>query len=234
MKKDKIIIVMPVYNEGKGIRSQIEAVFDCLNSLQRKYCLIIIDDGSTDLTGDILSGYKTDENVILIRHRMNMGLGKALLCGLIKAQEVSNEGDVIITMESDSTNEIACLRKIIDCIDKGWDIVVCSRLREKGGLKGFPVCRRMTTVAVNKILKFIFPYKGLTDYSMIYRGYNAGLIKELFESHQNAPIKFFGFASTGELLLRLIFLKPGIEIIEIYDAFINEFYRCLSKVNERA
>jgi len=160
-----------------------------------------------------------------------MGLGKALLCGLVKAKEISNEKDIIITMESDNTNEIACLKKIIDYIEEGWDIVICSRLHIKGGFKGFPVYRRITTVAINKIFKLFFPHINVTDYSMIYRGYNASLIKKFLESYQNIPIKFSGFASTSEILLKLMLLKPDVKIIEIPTIYRYDFKKSKSKMN---
>jgi len=78
----KISVVMPAYNAGKYIR---EAVNSVLNQTFSGFELIIINDGSTDNTQEIISSF-TDPRIILINHEVNKGIASALNTGLLHAK----------------------------------------------------------------------------------------------------------------------------------------------------
>jgi len=78
----KISVVMPAYNAGKYIR---EAVNSVLNQTFSGFELIIINDGSTDNTQEVISSF-TDPRIILINHEVNKGIASALNTGLLHAK----------------------------------------------------------------------------------------------------------------------------------------------------
>ena len=88
----KLSIVIPCYNESASILSLIEAV---KNSPVKSREIIIVDDGSTDGTRDILGAFE-DPEVKIIFHHKNKGKGAALRTGFSAAT-----GDICIVQDAD-------------------------------------------------------------------------------------------------------------------------------------
>lgn len=76
----KVSIVLPTYNGAKYIRQSIDS---CLNQTYKNIELIIVDDGSTDETPEIIKSYQ-DERIKYIRHEKNKNLPNALNTGFAK------------------------------------------------------------------------------------------------------------------------------------------------------
>jgi len=78
MDRPKISVIMSVYNGEKYLREAIESI---LNQTFRDFEFIIINDGSTDKTSEILSSYN-DPRIVIINNKRNIGLTKSLNKGL--------------------------------------------------------------------------------------------------------------------------------------------------------
>ncbi len=77
--KDKISIVIPVYNTAQYLPKCIESV---LNQTYQNLEIIIVDDGSTDRSGEICDAYSKKDNRIKIIHKKNGGCADALNTGV--------------------------------------------------------------------------------------------------------------------------------------------------------
>ena len=77
-------ILMPVYNERERVERAIAEVLD--TQLPTEFELIVVDDGSTDGTRDILRGRDWDDRVRLFEHPSNRGKGAAVQTGLAEAR----------------------------------------------------------------------------------------------------------------------------------------------------
>ena len=89
----KLSIVIPVYNEKNTIEKIIGRVQNVNLELDKE--ILLVDDGSTDGTQEILRKLETDEVKIFI-HEINQGKGKALQTGFSKAS-----GDFVIIQDAD-------------------------------------------------------------------------------------------------------------------------------------
>ena len=69
MNKPLVSVIMPVYNGEKYIRKAVESVYEQEVSLE----LLVIDDGSTDHTEEVLSAYEGREDFRYIKNEQNMG-----------------------------------------------------------------------------------------------------------------------------------------------------------------
>ena len=69
MNKPLVSVIMPVYNGEKYIRKAVESVYEQGVSLE----LLVIDDGSTDHTEEVLSAYEGREDFRYIKNQQNMG-----------------------------------------------------------------------------------------------------------------------------------------------------------------
>lgn len=118
----KLSVVMPVYNELKTVEKAINSVLNVKTSIDKE--LIIVDDGSTDGTRDVLSKIK-DKDIKIVYHEKNMGKGAALKTGFSNVS-----GDIVIIQDADleyDPNDYDTLIKPI--IDGKADIVYGSRFK---------------------------------------------------------------------------------------------------------
>ena len=74
MSNPLISVLLPVYNEEKYLSESINSI---LNQTYRNFELIIIDDGSTDKSIDIINSYD-DSRIILIKNEKNLHIAKSL------------------------------------------------------------------------------------------------------------------------------------------------------------
>lgn len=91
--KSNISIIVPVYNVEKYLERCIESI---LNQTFTGFELILVDDGSTDLSGDICDKYSKKDKRIKVIHKQNGGLSSARNAGL----EIAS-GDYIAFIDSD-------------------------------------------------------------------------------------------------------------------------------------
>jgi len=130
----KIAVVVPAYNEEALIRDTLENI---PNFVDRAY---IIDDGSTDATGQIVQSF-TDPRVCYIRHPRNGGVGSAIVTGYRKCLE---DGiDVAMVMAGDNQMDPAhALNLIQPILDGRADYAKGDRLSIKGYQTGMSRWRR--------------------------------------------------------------------------------------------
>ena len=97
----EISIVIPVYNEEQALPKLYNSLKKVLESLQKKYEIILVDDGSTDRTWEVLSVLRAkDDSLKIIRFTRNFGQTAAIAAGFYHAQ-----GEVIIAMDADLQND---------------------------------------------------------------------------------------------------------------------------------
>src|SRR4051794_34936971 len=82
-------IIIPAFNESASIK----AVVDGFAEMARDYEIIVVDDGSTDETGEILDRMSS---ITVIHHNNNMGYGASLLTGIRHAHS-----EIIVTFDAD-------------------------------------------------------------------------------------------------------------------------------------
>jgi glycosyltransferase involved in cell wall biosynthesis len=101
-----------------------------LISLKKSYEIIFVDDGSLDRSFEILKNLaKNDKNARLIKLKSNYGQTIALSAGI-----ESSKGNFIVTIDSDLQHDPATIPKMLDLLEKGYDVVVARRIWKKRGL----------------------------------------------------------------------------------------------------
>ena len=184
----ELSVIIPVYNEHATIKEIVERV----KSVEPKDKeIIIVDDGSTDGTREILKSLRSDR-VRVILHEKNTGKGGAVRTGLAAAK-----GDIVMLQDADleyDPKEIAALIKPIQ--DGAADAVYGSRF---GG--GRPQRVHMFWhQAGNRFLTFLFNILyncTLTDLETCYKAFRRDLIKDF-------KIKSNGFTIEPELTAKIL------------------------------
>ena len=116
----KVSIVIPVYNVEQYLRRCIDSV---LSQSYTDYEMILVDDGSTDTSGQICDEYSGDSRIHVI-HKANEGAGAARNTGIETAT-----GDYITFIDSDDYIAGCYLERMVQTAEQtGSDIVQCGYL----------------------------------------------------------------------------------------------------------
>jgi dolichol-phosphate mannosyltransferase len=193
----KLSIIMPVFNEEKTLRAGIAAVL----SLPTEKELVIVDDGSTDSTPQILSHYATDKNVQIIYHTKN--IGKA---GAIKSAIPVTTGDIIAIQDADLEFDPRDLLKLAEPIRNGQAAVVYGsrylmKEREQNIYPSFRMGVRVLSIAANLIYN-----QQITDEATCYKVFRADILKKI-------PLVYNRFEFCPEVTARVS--KMGYKIMEL-------------------
>lgn len=157
-----ISIVAPAYNEEAVIKDFVEQVvdvtrffFECGN-----WELIVVDDGSTDRTKDILYRLKSAYPLSVITHVKNYGMGKALETGFKAAK-----GNIVVTMNADCSHDPVLIPVLCkEIVSTGCHVAIAPCQVQVAGI---PLRKRLEIYnAANK------------DLISGYRAYRASIIKE--------------------------------------------------------
>lgn len=111
----RVSVIMSAYNAEKYIKEAIDSI---LNQTFKDFEFIIINDGSTDSTRDIILSYK-DSRIRFIENKKNIGLTKSLNKGLKLAK-----GEYIARLDADDSSMPKRFEKQINFLDKHKDIAV--------------------------------------------------------------------------------------------------------------
>lgn len=206
-----IIFVIPAYNEEDNVDLLLKNIDRKMKELGREYHLIIVDDGSTDSTGERALKFKNKIQLEVINKGYNRGVGDCFREGFSRALELAKEGDIIVTKEADNTSDTEILEAMFNKIDAGCDVVLASCFAPAGKVIGAPASRLILSLTANTILRFIYPIKGVHTYSSFYRAYRAGILRRVFNAYGGLLMEDKGFTCMVEMLIKLRKLPIKIE-----------------------
>ena len=128
----RITVLMPVYNAEKYLRSAIDSI---LAQTYRDFELLIIDDGSTDGSRDIVAGY-ADSRIRRVENGQNRGLIATLNRGLDLAR-----GEYIARMDADDVSLPERFERQVDFLEAHPEIGACGTWFEKVTERGSTTLR---------------------------------------------------------------------------------------------
>ncbi|MCS7092406.1 MAG: polyprenol monophosphomannose synthase, partial [Patescibacteria group bacterium] len=153
---DKIVIVMPTYNELANIKRMIPALLDDVfpKIKNAQMHLLIVDGNSPDGTGQyvkkLLKGYK---NLHLLLEPEKRGLGWAYIWGFRYAME-NLKADAVIEMDSDFQHPPRFVIPMVEAYLKGADYVIGSRYIKGGSIpKEWAISRRIVSYFGNLFIR---------------------------------------------------------------------------------
>jgi len=172
-----ISLVIPAYNEAQILEENLDRIYQY--TLQRGeyfyWELVIVNDGSRDETCQIATNFACQKNnIIIVNHFKNQGLGQALKSGFAHAN-----GDYIITLDVDLSYapyhiEIL-LEKILETRAK---VVVASPYMKGGQVSNVPLFRKFLSIWANRFLA-LTAKKTLSTFTGMVRVYDARFLRGL-------------------------------------------------------
>ena len=163
-------IVIPVLNEAENIELLLFQLKAVLDSIDKTSEIILVDDGSTDSSFEILERLqKSDDRLRVIRFRRNFGQSAAFSAGFDFAQ-----GNIIITLDADLQNDPKDIPKLIQKLEEGYDVVSGWRVDRKDRF----LTRRLPSIVANFIISIITGVK-LHDYGCSLKAYRREIVKNI-------------------------------------------------------
>ncbi len=196
-------VVLPAFNEAKNIGAVLTSLEHAGNSAGLALRIVVVNDGSSDGTGDVVRRHSGSRPTILIEHPGNLGLGAAIKTGLLSAVDASVDEDVIVTMDADDTHTPGAITQMLTKIDGGMDVVVASRYRDGSQVIGVTAFRRFLSYAASVLFRVVFPIPGVRDFTCGYRAYRASALKAAVTRYRQEFINEEGFQCMVDILLKL-------------------------------
>lgn len=165
----RIAAIIPVYNEEIIIEKVLDAIPE--NIVDR---IIVIDDGSTDKTPEILSA--RSGRISILRHEQQRYIGVSIRDGLRYAEKLGMDVVVIFAGNGkDDPSQISRLLKPI--LENGVDFVQGSRYLEGGSFNKMPLHRRLVTRIYPMLLGILTGFKA-TDGTNGYRAFRLSILDD--------------------------------------------------------
>ena len=222
MLKNKVSIIIPIYNECRYIKDLIIKIKSIkLSKFNFKKEIIIINDGSTDQTKEILKKIKG----VVVLNQKNLGKGRAVQNGIKKAK-----GNLILVQDGDLEYDPNDYFKLLKPFTTKKHISVFGNryyIKKKFNKKFFydkHPNQKFGPYLMNKILQLLFLllYKrNISDLLTGYKVYERGFFK-------NNKIQTNGFETDHEISAKLI--KQNYSIIEVPISYNPRSYQDGKKI----
>ena len=171
----ELSVVIPIYNEEENVASLVKEFREALNAWGRSYELILVDDGSTDRSFELLKGLqKTTPELCVIQFRRNFGQTAAFAAGFAHAR-----GRLVATAAGDLQNDPKDIPMMVARLEsENLDIVAGWRKNRKDAF----ILRKLPSMVANRLISWSTGVK-LQDY---------GCSLKIFRSEVVKPLKLYG------------------------------------------
>jgi dolichol-phosphate mannosyltransferase len=206
-----IRFVIPAYNEAENIPRLLSDLAPVARELGAR--VIIVDDGSTDGTGEVIREHAQDMHLAVVTHTVNRGLGTAINTGIRSALKESSDDDAIVTLEADTTSDLSDLPRMIELFEQGNDVVLASVYAPGGKIVGVAGWRLLASKSVSNTFRYLGGLRDMHTLSSLYRVYRAGTLRKAADTYGYLLVREPGFAANVELLLKLY--NAGASVVEV-------------------
>jgi glycosyltransferase involved in cell wall biosynthesis len=167
----ELSIVIPLFNEEESVEPLYTQLKEALEPLEQSYEIIIVEDGSTDRSFEMLKGlHAQDKRLKVIRFRRNFGQTAAFAAGFDYAQ-----GRVVVTMDADLQNDPADVPRLLEKLEEGYDVVSGWRVER---WKSAWLTRRLPSVVANRLISETTGVH-LHDYGCSLKAYRSDVVKNI-------------------------------------------------------
>jgi dolichol-phosphate mannosyltransferase len=180
-------IVLPARDEEGCICATVEHLHLELRLQRVPHEIVVVDDGSTDRTWELLQELK--ERISELKPVQNIGLhgfGRAIICGLDHMS-----GDAVVIMMADESDDCRDVVRYWEELGKGYDCVFGSRFIKGGGTIDYPFVKMFFNRLANRFLQFLFGIK-LNDTTNAFKAYRREVIdgcRPLIAPHFNLTVE---------------------------------------------
>jgi glycosyltransferase involved in cell wall biosynthesis len=140
-------VVVPVFNEEANAAPLVSGIVDAVRPLEIPFELVVVDDGSSDRTSEVLRGLIAEiPELVVVRLRRNFGQASALQAGFDRAR-----GDIIVTLDGDLQNDPRDIPRLLERIEAGADVVSGWRVNRQDAM----VVRKIPSWLANRLIRWV-------------------------------------------------------------------------------
>lgn len=168
-----VSVVIPAYNESERVVPTIGAIATYMSSRGESWELIVVDDGSSDDTVEIVQSLEL-ANLRLIEAKQNGGKGKAVRQGMLAAR-----GEVRLFADADQSTPIEQFDKLAAKLQEGYDVAVGSRAADGSQEAAKSPLRRLLSGGLRTVVRAVFSI-GVRDTQCGFKMFTADAAEDLF------------------------------------------------------
>ncbi len=187
--RSTLSVVVPMMNEEENVAPLVAAVQSALSNWP-EWELILVDDGSSDRTREVIAALSTeDPRIRLVALARNYGQSTAMQAGF---DHVGRDVDVVVTMDGDLQNDPRDIPVLLDKLAEGYDLVAGYRIRRKDKL----LTRKIPSWIANRIIRLITGVS-IRDNGCSLKAYRRDLLGRMrlySEMHRFIPAMAAGMA----------------------------------------
>ena len=173
----KVSIVIPVYNEEESLPALLSRTQAACRQLTQKYEIILIDDGSSDRSAEMLTEAAEGPGncVVAVLLNRNYGQHSAIMAGF---SHVS--GDLVITLDADLQNPPEEIPRLVAKAEEGYDVVGTVRANRRDSW-----FRKSASKLINMMIQRATG-KSMGDYGCMLRAYRRHIIEAMLHCHERS------------------------------------------------
>lgn len=194
----KISLIVPLHNEEENVADLINKIEQTLDF---SYELLVVNDHSIDrtrlLVEELICKYK---NIRLVNNKLDGGFGNALRTGFKEAY-----GEVVVPIMGDLCDDLETVKKMLNKIEDGYDIVCGSRYIKNGKRQGGSILKGFLSCWGGRLLHFLLVVP-TNDISNAFKMYRKSVLDSI-------DIKASGFEISMEIPLKAFY--KGFKITEV-------------------
>lgn len=177
MSKPVVSIVIPVFNEEHNLNELLRRCTESCERLNKPYEIVLVDDGSKDASPEtiIRAANQPGGNVVGVILNRNYGQHAAVMAGFAHAR-----GESVITLDADLQNPPEEIPRLVEEIDKGFDVVGTIRTPRQD-----PLFRKIASHIVNRVAQKATGVK-MHDYGCMLRGYRRHIVDAMLQCHERS------------------------------------------------
>ncbi len=175
--KSKISIVIPVFNEAANLSELIVRCLKTGNLMDRDFEIILVDDGSTDGSRDMIEAASEQYPGVIIGVLLNRNYGQhsAIMAGFAQTK-----GAIIVTLDADLQNPPEEIVRLVQKADEGFDVVGSVRVSRQDTL-----FRRVASHMVNKVVQMSTGV-AMHDYGCMLRAYRRHIVAAMMQCSERS------------------------------------------------
>src|SRR5208337_316256 len=172
-----ISVIIPVYNEEENLRELGERLMSTLSAMGRPFEIILVDDGSTDRSWEILTelNQRYPQNLRALRFHRNFGQHPAIFAGF-----QTSRGRVMITLDADLQNPPEEIPRLVAKLEEGYDTVGGWRESRRDLLY-----RRVASHLMNLVMSRVTGV-WLRDYGCMLRAYRREVVDSINQCQESS------------------------------------------------
>ena len=192
-----IYICIPSYNEAPTVGLLLWKVRQVFAGFPREYHLLVLDDGSNDLTAEVLERYTRVLPLTVTRHRERIGYAASVEELLRQAVERTDrpKRDSAVLMHADFAHSPHCIPDLVRRIESGADIVIAQAKLQGEPSHGRRLVRRLAPV----LLRGVVTVPGVSDVVSGFAIFRLVTLRNAFRNGAAPLLTTQGWAANAEL-----------------------------------